>query len=314
MEHGGSSKRATPPADPIHFADGDVVLRSADGHDFSVHSVILREASPLFRDMFQLTRTSGGSGGNAPILMIETTSVLDHILRWLYPIYTAPAINEITHALDLLRAVERLQIETHSIKECFNAYIIAHPHPLRAWALATRFGYMEARKDAVRRCLATNEDFIDDIPTEMALVNAKVYIKLMRIKKTAIDLAADVIKSDMWDCPHPNNPKPAPRGPYKKRKAKANHASVIGKAWRSEYLERVCITNPFEAALTSDLMVEMYVSVHGRDCCRENLRTQGYEKMNLLRSKLAHVLTSAAHAELTGDTFPLPTSAAPHAG
>ena len=118
--------------------------------------------------MFRLP--SGGSGGYAPILMTETTDVLDDILRWLYPINTAPTIDSIAHALDLLHAVEKLQIESHAAKGSLHAYIVAHPHPLRAWALAARFGYTEARKDAVRKCLATDEDFVDDIPTEMALV------------------------------------------------------------------------------------------------------------------------------------------------
>jgi hypothetical protein len=80
-----------PRPDPLHFDDGDVVLRSSDGQDFRVHSIILREASPFFRDMFRLP--SGGSGSYAPILMTETTDVLDDILRWLYPINRAPTID-----------------------------------------------------------------------------------------------------------------------------------------------------------------------------------------------------------------------------
>ena len=267
-----------PRPDPLHFDDGDVVLRSIDGQDFRVHSIILREASPFFRDMFRLP--SGGSGSYAPILMTETTDVLDDILRWLYPINRAPTIDSIAHALDLLRAVEKLQTESHAVKGSLHAYIVAHPHPLRAWALAARFGYTESRKDAVRKCLATDDDFVDDIPTEMALVDAKTYMKLLRVKGRAIDLGRDIIRSDTWAC-----------------------ARCIGwgGSWRVQYLTRLSATNPFEVMLTSDLMVEMYVTLHGQDCCKQNVKSEGFTSMSRLRRRLTELLASAGQAECTGD-------------
>lgn len=287
-------ERASPARRLIQFVDGDVVLRSADGHDFRVHSIVLRKASLFFREMFSGSRVYGS------VSMTETTDVLNDILRWLYPVDTAPNINSTSHALDLLRAVERLQIDSHVVKRSLHAYIIAQPHPLCAWALATRFGYMEARKDAARRCLATNEDFIDDIPTEMELVDAKTYMKLIRIKRSAIDLAIDIIRSDVWDCPHLIDIYRRSGG----RRKKATKVTVSEHSWRPEYFQRVSITNPFEAALTSNLMIEMYVSVHGRSCCREKMETQGYERMNYIRSRLAEILTSAAEAECSDGIFP----------
>ena len=269
-----------PRPEPLHFDDGDVVLRSIDGQDFRVHSIILRESSPFFRDMFQLP--SGGSGGYTPILMTETADVLDDILRWLCPINAAPTVDriDIAHALDLLRAVEKLQIESHAVNGSLHAYIVAHPHPLRAWALAARFGYTEARKDAVRKCLVTDEDFVDDIPTEMALVDARTYMKLLRIKRRAIDFGRDIIRSNTWRC------------------ARCTGWSA---GWRDQYFTKVSATNPFEVMLTSDLMVEMYVTRHGRDCCKQDVKSQGFTKMSLLRCKLAELLASSEQAECAGD-------------
>lgn len=282
---------AAPAPDPIHFTDGDVTLRSADGQDFRIHSIVLREASLFFRDMFRLP-SGGGSESYAPILMIETKDVLDDLLRWLYPIDTAPTINNISHARNLLRAVERLQIESHTVKRSLHVYIAAHSHPLRAWALATRFGYAEARKDAVRRCLSTNDDFIDDIPAEMELVDAKVYMKLLRVKRSAIDLARDIIRSDVWVCPG------------------CIHYGDDG-TWRSRYLQRVPVTNPFDTALTSDLMVEMYVTLHGHHCCKQRVETEAYRTMNRLRSRLAELLASAGQAECSGGSLILEGTSAP---
>ena len=266
--------------EPMQFADGDVVLRSSDGQDFKVHSIVLREASPFFRDMFRLPKVSGASAAYAPILMTETTNVLNDLLRWIYPTNTAPTVDRISHALDLLRAVEKLQIESHVVKRALNAYIVAQSHPLRAWALATRFGYAEARKDAVRKYLATDEDFMDDIPTEMEFVDAKAYMQLVRVKRTATLLARDMIRSDVWVCPR---------------------CHQVEAPWRTQYLQRVSGTNPFEGALTSDLMVEMFASLHGYDCCKGEVKTRGFPRMSRLRRKLAELLTSAGEAECRGD-------------
>jgi len=280
-----------PTPDPIQFADGDVVLRSSDGQDFKVHSIVLREASPFFRDMFRLPKASGASAAYAPILMTETTNVLNDLLRWIYPTNTAPTVDKISHALDLLRAVEKLQIESHVVKGALNAYIVAQSHPLRSWALATRFGYKEARKDAVRKYLATDEDFMDDIPTEMEFADAKAYMQLVRVKRTAIGLATDIIRSDVWVCPD---------------------CRRVQAPWRTQYLQRVSSTNPFEGALTSDLMVEMFVSHHGYDCCRGKVKTQCTPTMSHLRHRLAELLTSAGEAEYSGDVLSI--SAEPLAG
>src|ERR1700733_6627704 len=86
-------KQTTP--EPMQFADGDVVLRSSDGQDFKVHSIVLREASPFFRAMFRCPKVSGASAAYAPILMTETTNVLNDLLRWIYPTNTAPTVDRI---------------------------------------------------------------------------------------------------------------------------------------------------------------------------------------------------------------------------
>jgi len=288
-----SSPRETPHAalspehlapDTIQFADGDVLLRSSDGNDFRVHSIVLREASPCFRHRFQLREAGGASAAHAPLLMTQNTNVLNDLLRWIYPTNTAPSIDEISHALDLLRAVEELQIESRLVKGALNAYIVAQSHPLRAWALATRFGYKEAHKDAVRKYLATDEDFMDDVPTEMGFVDAKAYMQLVRVKRTAILSATDIIRSGAWVC------RDCPR-----------RASAPTPAWHAQYLQRVSSTNPFEGALTSDLMVEMYVTLQAHDCCKRNVKTRGFTEMSHLRLRLAELITSAVEAEYSGD-------------
>ena len=277
---------------PSHltFPDGDVVLKSCDGKEFRVHSVILREASTVFRDMFKMP--DGGSRDQSPIPMTESGEVLDDLLRWLYPIATAPTIITIDQALALLRTVEKFQIESHAIDGALTAYVNKQQNPLRAWALATRFDLMEARKTATRRILMTSGELLDDIPTEMDIVDAKSYMRLLRVKRDAIIWARTIISTGLVDCDNCARPGGSP---YARGESQ----------WHSKYYARISAGNPFDATLTSDLMVEMYVSAHGALCCKDRFKPgrSHARMMHELRFNLHEVLRKAVQSECHGTKF-----------
>lgn len=292
LEDSISSNTASPSVpDHITFSDGDVVLKSCGGKEFRVHSVILREASTVFRDMLKLP--GAGSQDHAPILMAESGDVLDDLLRWLYPIATAPTINTIVHALALLRVVEKFQIESHAIDGALTAYLNKQQSPVRAWALATRFDLLEGRKAATRRILMTNTDLLDDIPPEMDIVDAKSYMKLLLVKRDAVGWARRIIASELLDCGTCTHPGSA-------------YARQTQSRWHSQYCERLAEGNPFDPILTSDLMAEMYVSIHGGTCCKDRFKAGGSHArtMHNLRTHIQEVLKKAVHAECHGTKFP----------
>lgn len=265
---------------PVSFPDGDVVLRSNDGATFQVHSVVLRESSPFFRDMLQLPNApSDGPTQDRTIPMAESSDVLNDLLQWLYPMKTAPVISSIFHAISLLRAVEKLQIESATVVGALSAYITSQSHPLRAWALAARFGYADARKLAVQKFISTDEDFIDDIPAEMAHADARGFMKLLRIKRNAIQLARGVITSEVWTCSH------------------------CASRWRPLHLARTTKSKPFVPLVTSDILLEMHVTMHGGTCCIRTLPS-GIASNQLIRARLTEILASAAYSELSGDDYP----------
>ncbi|KAF8310315.1 hypothetical protein DL93DRAFT_2117153, partial [Clavulina sp. PMI_390] len=78
----------------FNMPDGDIVLKSADGVEFCVHSGVLRSISPIFSDMLALSPPEAISKPNqsqskihspAPIEVAESSSILDILLRSLYP-------------------------------------------------------------------------------------------------------------------------------------------------------------------------------------------------------------------------------------
>ncbi|KDQ20466.1 hypothetical protein BOTBODRAFT_308158 [Botryobasidium botryosum FD-172 SS1] len=64
----------------------DVILRSSDDVQFKVHRLLLVEASPFFRTMFDLPQPSTPLADALPVVdFAEPEQVLDTLLRWIYP-------------------------------------------------------------------------------------------------------------------------------------------------------------------------------------------------------------------------------------
>lgn len=66
------------------FDDGDIVLCSSDGKSFKVHAVILRLASDVFAQLFDLPRANDETA-LTPIVVTESAEILTAILDLVYP-------------------------------------------------------------------------------------------------------------------------------------------------------------------------------------------------------------------------------------
>ncbi|KAF8322496.1 hypothetical protein DL93DRAFT_2093118 [Clavulina sp. PMI_390] len=180
---------------PISYPDGDVVLRSSDGFEHRVHSFILREASGFFSDMFEL---AGPSAESAPIILPESTEILNFILSYLYPRASAPPIPPI---LVILPVVEKYRLECHTLNSALTSYINDQSHPLRAWALAVRFGYPIARKAAVRSYIQALDDGLrSSVSKELDHVSGNAVLRIVAIRRETVGAASKVMKSIASGC------------------------------------------------------------------------------------------------------------------
>lgn len=190
----------TPVRGFLSFPDGDLVLRSIDNIDFRIHSAILRVASGFFSDMSQLPQSSDSTPKAEFLRMEETSDILDIVLRLLYPTRDAPSLIRIRERGEaFLQAVNRLQISAHPVDATINAYFKS-VEPLRAWALAIRFGYTEARQAAVHQFIyETRDHFSIDIP-ELTHISARDLVNLIRIKQETMSAARDELARLEWTC------------------------------------------------------------------------------------------------------------------
>ncbi|KAL5531309.1 hypothetical protein ACEPAG_4186 [Sanghuangporus baumii] len=94
---------------PFLPPDGDVVLRSADGHEFYVAKNILTIASPFFRSMFSLPQPE--DPGDIPTISVsEDGKTFDILLRFCYPVKN-PVVEDLSLADTVLAAALKYEME-----------------------------------------------------------------------------------------------------------------------------------------------------------------------------------------------------------
>jgi hypothetical protein len=90
--------------------DADLVLRTADSEEFRVHRCILSVASPVFRDMFAFPQPHESTPQLPYVDLPETTTTLDILLRYVYPI-PSPKIEDFVTLTNVLVSAEKYGAE-----------------------------------------------------------------------------------------------------------------------------------------------------------------------------------------------------------
>lgn len=203
---------ATPPFDNPRRAD--VILRSSDLVDFHVYKLILSLASPVFETMFTLPATSSSDTmmaddddhrhGLSVVKLMEDSCTLEALLQACYPT-TGPHLNSIDSVLHILGVAEKYEITAcHELARVVIASL-AEDQPIRAYAVACRYGFKDVAVRAARACLTMTFDSIvrTNCP-ELTTVTGSQYQNLLQYhrdcgqKVSQLTSTLDWIKDD--DC------------------------------------------------------------------------------------------------------------------
>lgn len=263
------------PASYITFPDGDMRLRSCDGVDFRVDSVILRRASGFFRD---LARLPEAKDTEEVIAMEESADVLNILLRLLYPMgLAAPTVSTHKQGEELLRAVDKLDIVSHAVNQAITQHLSTLV-PLRAWAIAVRFQYAEARKAAVARFMLEKPHPTNRYPdiAELDGVSARALAKLYRVRETAIHDVKEFLSELFWCC-----------------------AAHSNSDWASDHMSEITVS-PFDLSKISESAFEDVLHLHADDCTMCWQRFNGAKSTRrraLSRAYVTDRITNAPHLE-----------------
>lgn len=148
--------------------DADLVLASDQGKGtrFRVHSLILKLASEVFRDMLELKRDED-EACDEPIALAEGESLLKNILDEIYPNSITPHISHLPaqQFFDLAVAADKYNIQQilHAIRYGPDAFLNVGKNafsPLLLYRIACRLGWEEERKSTSTKTLTL--DFLAD--------------------------------------------------------------------------------------------------------------------------------------------------------
>ncbi|KAF8340587.1 uncharacterized protein EI90DRAFT_2084567 [Cantharellus anzutake] len=271
----------------VEFEGADVILR-ADDTDFRVHTTILRQASPFFQSLFELPQPRG-SDDMAVIEMTEEADVLEVLVRLIYPKPYQPSITSLDHAIRLLRAADKLEIEyaVKPIHDAIASITEAEPNPVRAWAIAARFGINAAIKAATVRYLKCNDEaMLEERVEELCHVDGLSHFDFITKRKNALKEAKVAIAETNWRC---NDCQGAP-------------------AWRKQYERRIAGVNPFGGDVSSELLFEVCALRSGCDNCVSTLDYHhAIAVCSRLRSRLQSILNQ--HSEIGATFKPKPSRA-----
>ena len=162
--------------------------------EFHVHSCILAAASPFFHNLFTLPQPSETSEKTPRIPLSESASVLDTLLRYIYPV-SNPVIGSLHDLQAVLEAAVKYDLEC-AISVLRK--ILVSPHsleisPLHVYAIACLHDLEEEAKIAARYTLNTN---LLDTPLSEDLrhINAYSYHQLLTLHRRRSQAAQALIR------------------------------------------------------------------------------------------------------------------------
>lgn len=165
----------------ISFPGQDTALRSSDGVCFHVYSTVLRDAFPIFRDMFSLCKNDNDS---QPVIdMEEPAGTLNLILSALHGEQILPSISSRDGVVAILRVVEKFELSNSRIHEVLKGQLAALV-PLKAWSIAVRFNRIDDRRAAAKRWII-GDGYMQDL-TELDMVSGRDVVTLINLRQKVI--------------------------------------------------------------------------------------------------------------------------------
>ncbi|KAG9094245.1 hypothetical protein FS749_012831 [Ceratobasidium sp. UAMH 11750] len=172
---------------------GDLTLRSLDGVDFSVHSIVLSIASPVLADMFCIGTQK------TTVDVAESSEMLSLMLNFIYP-RPPPQISSFDTLETAIHIADKYQLEgmKHRLREKLllkGSPVSVFSDPLHALAFASVHGLAEEAKLAASlACESHDFHKVDDL---MKLINAMPPIVAPVVKMIGVPSARIVILIDV---------------------------------------------------------------------------------------------------------------------
>ncbi|KAH9831714.1 uncharacterized protein C8Q71DRAFT_282747 [Rhodofomes roseus] len=135
---------------PFDDPDADLIIRTSDEVDFRVYKIIMKHASPVFREMFTLP--GNDTTALSVVDVAENSRVWDFILRMLYPVVrplSLPAPSDYRPLLEAVRKYDMAGVR-EAVKLAMIDPAVLKTQALRVYALSCAYGLPDAARIAAK--------------------------------------------------------------------------------------------------------------------------------------------------------------------
>ncbi|KAI9062822.1 hypothetical protein FKP32DRAFT_1758411 [Trametes sanguinea] len=174
----------------------DIVVRSSDNVDFRLHKLVLSLASPVFNGMFSLPSDQNASDN--PVEVTETSSTLEGLLRFCYPM-GPPTFSQIDDLRLVLDAACKYEMDF--VIEYLKVYLrlFLPSEPMRVYCIAYKCEDPELARAAASRLLEREDPLANhDSTPEFNELPMMALAKLTAYRKACAKAAADVLYDGPW--------------------------------------------------------------------------------------------------------------------
>ncbi|PFH50253.1 hypothetical protein AMATHDRAFT_4159 [Amanita thiersii Skay4041] len=176
-------------------ANADMILRSSDMVDFFVFEGYLRVTSSVFNKMIPLEPVDGNlKDGMKVVSVTENSHTLRQLLLILYQSINAPDIASGTIYFEIGEAAKKydLQFVQLKLRLSLHSSLLMANDPLRAFAIAMKFGWMDdARSTAVNTLTTPFRDL--EYCSELEKITGADFFRLLEHRCKCIEVANDQV-------------------------------------------------------------------------------------------------------------------------
>ncbi|KAI0924390.1 hypothetical protein AcW1_006517 [Taiwanofungus camphoratus] len=176
---------------PFDNMAANSILRTSDWVDFHIHSVILEEASPFFKQLFSIPqptepnekeRNDRDFRDGCPVIPVtENSKTINSLLRLCYPI-ADPVLDDLQDVRAVLQAAKKYEMEEATVLMKSMLKSFAWRHPLRVWAIACCLRLDDGARFAAT-IMSRKEMTYHHLPQEMHEVSAGAYFRLLKFHR-----------------------------------------------------------------------------------------------------------------------------------
>lgn len=227
----------------VVFPDADIVLLSSEGMRFHLNKQVLRDVSQFYRSMFAIPPPIDNSKDEEKKLKTVDTglksAVLSYLLQFIYGYNLSDAVTTTPNAgilrtiddvLPLIQAAQKLQFDGVEAKltQVLASLLKFEPHPLRAWAIAKKYGFVEEEKAAAVRYCNSVENYSSDWSTlpELGHIAAKDFNALLQNRQDTIRRFRSEALEKLW-------------GPFECAHCEIVYLDAQESGWEVEYTSRL---------------------------------------------------------------------------